>query len=145
MAEFECVEDGDPELKLKQISSAVNSQDVSHILTTIFKELLSNSSFNTEMIENQVNSKGSDDPYHKRYVSEMQKVSFLLLYFSWLKILHFFYHKSRYLYRNLIYLFIDMKLLDNLKSYIYTSCYLLTFGSSSILAAGCLLYLPLSI
>ncbi|CAE1139002.1 unnamed protein product [Acanthosepion pharaonis] len=73
MAEFSSWEDTDREMKLKQIPSSVKSQDVSHILTTIFKDLLSKNSFNNEIIENQVNSKGSDDPYHERYVSELQK------------------------------------------------------------------------
>lgn len=74
MAELDRWEDFDHEQKLKQISSSIQSQDVSHVLTKLFKERFSKSFANTEIIKNQVNSKGSDDPYHERYVAEMQKV-----------------------------------------------------------------------
>ena len=63
----------EPSMFLQRPSTG-KSQDVRHVLTQTFRELYTRDAIRTETVKNLKISKGSDDPYHEKYVDSLQKV-----------------------------------------------------------------------
>lgn len=63
----------EPAMYLQRPSTG-RSQDVRHILATVFRDLYTRESIRPETIRNLQVSKGGDDAYHERYVENLQKV-----------------------------------------------------------------------
>jgi len=58
-----------------QQPSSARSQDVSHLLTKIFRQLYTHDSVPSDTVEYLNTSRGSNDTYHEEYVKALQKVS----------------------------------------------------------------------
>ena len=58
-----------------QHSSSARSQDVSHLLTKIFRQQYTHDSVTSNTVEYLNTSRGSDDTYHEEYVKALQRVS----------------------------------------------------------------------
>ncbi|XP_059148965.1 deleted in lung and esophageal cancer protein 1-like [Physella acuta] len=56
-----------------QRPSSSQSQDVRHILAKCFRDLYTRDTIRPETVKNLQISKGGDDPYHERYVENLQK------------------------------------------------------------------------
>ena len=67
----------EPPMYLQRPSSA-RSQDVTHILARTFRQLFTRDSVAPDTVQNLTQSKGGDDPYHEKYVEQLQKVSNIL-------------------------------------------------------------------
>ncbi|ESO99860.1 hypothetical protein LOTGIDRAFT_238689 [Lottia gigantea] len=65
---------GDEPSMYLQRPSTGKSQDVRHILTQTFRDLYTRDTVRPETVKNLQVTKGSDDPYHERYVESLQKV-----------------------------------------------------------------------
>lgn len=63
----------EPPMYLQRPSTG-RSQDVRHILARTFRDLYTRDSVRPETVKNLQISKGGDDPYHERYVENLQKV-----------------------------------------------------------------------
>ncbi|XP_041367117.1 deleted in lung and esophageal cancer protein 1-like [Gigantopelta aegis] len=63
----------EPSMFLQRPSTG-KSQDVRHVLTQTFRELYTRDAIRTETVKNLQVSKGSDDPYHEKYVESLQKI-----------------------------------------------------------------------
>ncbi|XP_043923496.1 deleted in lung and esophageal cancer protein 1 [Protopterus annectens] len=50
------------------------TQDISHILSSVFKELYTLDVLGKDTVANLVKSRGSNNQYHERYVEELQKI-----------------------------------------------------------------------
>ena len=59
-----------------QRPSTGRSQDVRHILARTFRDLYTRDAVRPDVVKNLQVSKGGDDPYHERYVDNLQKVGF---------------------------------------------------------------------
>ena len=62
-----------------QRPSVAKSQDVRHILARTFRDLYTRDTIGPDTVRNLNVSKGGDDPYHERYVENLQKVGSRIL------------------------------------------------------------------
>ena len=71
--------DEEPPMLLQRPSSA-SCQDVSHLLSSTFRHLYLKDAIAPDTVDNLMKSRGGDDEYHEKYVSELQKVCLLRIY-----------------------------------------------------------------
>ena len=63
----------EPPMYLQRPSTG-RSQDVRHILARTFRDLYTRDAVRPDTVKNLQVSKGGDDPYHERYVDNLQQV-----------------------------------------------------------------------
>ena len=63
----------EPPMYLQRPSTG-RSQDVRHILARTFRDLYTRDAVRPDTVKNLQVSKGGDDPYHERYVENLQQV-----------------------------------------------------------------------